>query len=123
MFPAIGILLEKLIKNKNKCTEAILRRCIEHNKKTYDFVKEIVEKQKDYYNRCYFDYYEDGNIISVLDSQSKNSDVAKDGIVTNIIRVNIQSNSFVVSDLINVLNKYFDDILALDPEKGDKYVL
>ncbi len=123
MFPAIGILLEKLIKNKNKCTEAILRRCIEHNKKTYDFVKEIVERQKDYYNRCYFDYYEDGNIISVLDSQSKNSDVAKDGIVTNIIRVNIQSNSFVVSDLINVLNKYFDDILALDPEKGDKYVL
>ena len=123
MFPAIGILLEKLIKNKNKCTEAILRRCIEHNKKTYDFVKEIVERQKDYYNRCYFDYYEDGNIISVLDSQSKNSDVAKDGIVTNIIRVNIQSNSFVVSELINVLNKYFDDILALDPEKGDKYVL
>lgn len=120
MFPAIGNLLEKLIKNKNKCTEAILRRCIEHNMNTYNFIKEIVDRQTDYYHRCYFDYFEDGNIISVLDSQSKNNDVAKDGIVTNIIRVNIQSNSFVVSDLINVLNKYFDDVLALDPEKGEK---
>ena len=120
MFPSIGILLEKLIANKNKCTEAILSRCIEHNRNTYFFVKEIVERQIDYYHRCYFDYFKDGNIISVLDSQSKNNDVAKDGIVTNIIRVNTQSNSFVVSDLINVLNKYFDDILALDPEKGEK---
>lgn len=120
MFPAIGILLEKLIKNKNKCTEAILKRCIEHNMNTYNFIKEIVDRQTDYYHRCYFDYFEDGNIISVIDSQSKNSDVAKDGIVTNIIRVNIQSNSFVVSELINVLNKYFDDVLALDPEKGEK---
>jgi len=40
--------------------------------------------------------------------------------VTNIIRVNSQSDSFVVSDLINELNIYFDDILALDPEKGEK---
>ena len=122
MFPSIGILLEKLIANKNKCIEAILKRCIEHNRNTYYFVKEIAERQIDYYHRCYFDYFKDGNIISVLDSQRKNNDDAKDGIVTNIIRVNIQSDSFVVSDLIHELNKYFDDILALNPEKGEKNV-
>ena len=120
MFPSIGILLEKLIASNIKCTEAILKRCIEHNRNTYNFVKEIVERQIDYYHRCYFDYFKDGNIISVLDSQRKNNDDAKDGIVTNIIRVNSQSDSFVVSDLINELNKYFDAILALDPEKGEK---
>lgn len=68
MFPSIGILLEKLIASNNKCTEAILKRCIEHNRNTYNFVKEIVERQIDYYHRCYFDYFKDGNIISVLDS-------------------------------------------------------
>ena len=120
MFPSIGILLEKLIASNIKCTEAILKRCIEHNRNTYNFVKEIVERQIDYYHRCYFDYFKDGNIISVLDSQRKNNNDAKDGIVTNITRVNSQSDSFVVSDLINELNKYFDDILALDPEKGEK---
>ena len=122
MFPSIGILLEKLIANKNKCIEAILKRCIEHNRNTYYFVKEIAERQIDYYHRCYFDYFKDGNIISVLDSQRRNRDDAKDGIVTNIIRVNIQSDSFVVSDLIHELNKYFDDILALNPEKGENNV-
>lgn len=120
MFPDIGKLLEKLIANNNKCTEAILRRCIAHNRKTYDLVKEIVDRQTDYYLRCYFEYFKDGNIISVFDSQTKNKDTAKDGAVTNIIRVNSRSDSFVISDLVNELNKYFDDILALDPEKGEK---
>ena len=114
------ILLEKLIANKNKCTEAILSRCIEHNRNTYVFVKEIVERQIDYYHRCYFDYFKDGNIISVLDSQRKFRDDVKDGIVTNIIKVNSQSDSFVISNLIHELNKCFDDILALNPEKGEK---
>ena len=122
MFPSIGILLEKLIANKNKCTEAILSRCIEHNRNTYVFVKEIVERQIDYYHRCYFDYFKDGNIISVLDSQRKFRDDVKDGIVTNIIKVNSQSDSFVISNLIHELNKCFDDILALNPEKGEKNV-
>ena len=122
MFPSIGILLEKLIANKNKCTEAILNRCIEHNRNTYFFVKEIVERQIDYYHRCYFDYFKDGNIISVLDSQRKFRDDVKDGIVTNIIKVNSQSDSFVISNLIHELNKCFDDILALNPEKGENNV-
>ena len=122
MFPSIGILLEKLIANKNKCTEAILNRCIEHNRNTYVFVKEIVERQIDYYHRCYFDYFKDGNIISVLDSQRKFRDDVKDGIVTNIIKVNSQSDSFVISNLIHELNKCFDDILALNPEKGENNV-
>ena len=122
MFPSIGILLEKLIANKNKCNEAILSRCIEHNRNTYFFVKEIVERQIDYYHRCYFDYFKDGNIISVLDSQRKFRDDVKDGIVTNIIKVNSQSDSFVISNLIHELNKCFDDILALNPEKGEKNV-
>ena len=120
MFPSIGILLEKLIASNIKCTEAILRRCIAHNRKTYDLVKEIVDRQTDYYLRCYFEYFKDGNIISVFDSQTKNKDTAKDGAVTNIIRVNSRSDSFVISDLVNELNKYFYDILALDPEKGEK---
>ena len=122
MFPSIGILLEKLIANKNICTEAILSRCIEHNRNTYFFVKEIVERQIDYYHRCYFDYFKDGNIISVHDSQRKYRDDLKDGIVTNIIKVNCQSDSFVISNLIHELNKCFDDILALNPEKGEKNV-
>lgn len=117
MFPAIGILIEKLIASKNNCAEAILRRCIEHNRKTYDFVKEIVEKQKDYYHRCYFEYFKDGNIIGVSDYHIRGTE--PDGAVTNIVRVNSQSESLVISDLINELNKYFDDILALNPEKGE----
>ena len=119
MFPSIGILLEKLIANKNNCTEAILRRCIEHNRKTYDFIKEIVDRQIDYSHRCNFDYFEDGDIISVKEYPFKGRNIEVDGIVTNIVRVNSQSDSFVVSDLINELNKYFDDILALNPEKGE----
>ena len=79
-----------------------------------------ISRQTDYYLRSYFEYFKDGNIISVFDSQTKNKDTAKDGAVTNIIRVNSRSDSFVISDLVNELNKYFDDILALDPEKGEK---
>ena len=119
MFPAIGILLEKLISNKNKCTEAILGRCIEHNRDTYDFVKELVDRQSYYYHRGYFDYSKDGDIINVSDYKI-GGDTKSDWIATNIIRVNARSDSFVVSDLINELNKIFDDILALNPEKGEK---
>lgn len=120
MFPDIGKLLEKLIANNNKCTKAILNKCIEHNRKTFELVKEISERQTDYYHRGFFEYSKDGNIINVSDYQLSSKDNANDWVVTNIIRVNSQSDSFVISDLINELNKYFDDILALDPEKGEK---
>ena len=120
MFPSIGELLDKLIVNNNKCTEAILRRCIEHNKNTYIFIKKIVDRQTDYYHRCYFDYSKDGNIISVQDYSFNGNKTQPDGIVTNIIRIKSKSDSFVVSNLINELNKYFDAIIALNPEKGEK---
>lgn len=119
MFPSIGELLDKLIVNNNKRTKAILRRCIEHNKNTYIFIKKIVDRQTDYYHRCYFDYSKDGNIISAKDYSFNGSKNQPDGIVTNIIRVKSKSDSFVISNLICELNKYFDDIVALNPEKGE----
>ena len=117
MFPEISLLLDKLIENKNECAKAILERCIEHNKNTYKIIREIKDRRYEengfVYSNFEFSFFEDGNIISVFDREKT------DGTVTNIVKVSVDSDSLVVSDLIKELNKIYDSILAFDTKKGE----
>ena len=116
MFPMVDNLIELLIQNNNAYAEPILRRCIEHNKNAFKIIKRIKDRKYEQYgyieNNCEFYFSEDGNIISVFDRKKR------DGTVTNIISINCDSESFVISELIKDLNKTYNKILNMRPEKG-----
>ena len=118
MFPFIGLLLDKMIKDKNPYAEIILKRCIEHNKAIYETIKEytgrVYGSGKGIYSACYLGFQKSGNIISVYDLNQG------DGTATNIIHVNENSNNAGISKLICELNKYYDEILVIKSEKGEK---
>ena len=124
MFPFIGELTELLIKNKNKAAETILKRCIKHNQTAFDIISDFKKRThiigEDEYKYEYqtIDLYfiEDGNIISVYDRDAKEENK---GMVTNIIKINVTSDDFVINDLINELNGIYNEILAFEPQKGE----
>lgn len=114
MFPFIGLLLEKMIKDKNQYTEIILKRCIEHNKAIYETIKDYTGRVYGRGKNYYLGFQKSGNIISVYDLNQG------DGTATNIIHVNENSNNAGISKLICELNKYYDEILVIKSEKGEK---
>ena len=123
MFPFIGELTELLIKNKSEAAEAILKRCINHNRNAYntisEFKKRICKNGEFEYHKIDLYFIEDGNIISVYDLYTKDDNR---GMVTNIVKINAESDDFVINDLINELNGLYNDIMAFEPQKGTTHV-
>ena len=113
MYPFIGTMIEKMIEQKNPYADTILRRCIEHNKGTYEEVKKLKDRKhgegKNAYSMFRLHFYQDNNVIEAYDVKQN------DFIVTNIIRMNTGFDS----ELIKELNSYYDKILDMAIEEGN----
>lgn len=132
IFPFISDLLEGLVANKHDFVEIAIKKCIEHNKSTYNILKQMIEQvikkeleifpfgdaeylekvRLDVIQRVLgdFDYNESGNIISFRGF------VSGVGIVTNIVSVDAVSKDVRLQNLIDELNDYFDKIIDIDEE-------
>lgn len=132
IFPYISEVLDGLIENNHSFTHIALKKCIKHNKKTYESLKkmieESIEKELERYNfgddeylkQCRpeainrvlsdFEYNENGRIIAFRGF------AVGTGIVTNIACTNAESKDVKIQYLINELKKYFDKIVDIAAE-------
>lgn len=129
IFPYISELLEGIIENKHDFTEIALKKCIEHNKLTYETLKIIIETSikkelekfdfgdKEYLERCKpdiiqsvfrdYDFNENGRIISF-----RGFSVGM-GIVTNIACTEAKASDIKIQHLIDELNSWFDKVVDI----------
>ncbi len=113
MYPFLGEMIERLIEQKNPYADTVLRRCIEHNKNTYEQVNELKCREygegKNAYSMFRLNFYQDNHVIEAYDMKQN------DFIVTNLIRI----DTALDSELIKELNSYYDKILDMAREEGD----
>lgn len=131
IFPYVGDVIDVMLK-ENKNPELLIRRAINHNKKTYDMLINLVNEE--FENRCGYYQIERNDEFSDEIMRKVQSDIRFDGsnsmvsfyytndkkeykgIVTNIVRVENKSNKTHINELIDELNEWYDKIANL---KGD----
>lgn len=126
MFPFISDVVNGLINNNNGFTEIALKKIISHNQKTYDSLISLIDncittnldryniEHTEYYEKeitksvlKYFDYNDDGNIVSFSDTLNTKE------IITNIVYVDAESSNPLINHLIGEINKLFDMIVNI----------
>lgn len=113
MYPFLGEMIEKLIEHNNPYADTILRRCIAHNKNTFEQVNELKCREygegKNAYSMFRLHFYQGSHVIEAYDMKQN------DFIVTNLIRIDTDLDS----ELIKELNSYYDKILDMAREEGN----
>lgn len=124
IFPYMNELLNELIKNKNRHVNAVLEKCIEHNKSVYHKLKELFEISKNSYNDTYIELFGDRipqEILRYFEFDESNRVIGystrdySDGIISNIVSTNIESTDELTNDLIHELNCWYDRIINAKP--------
>lgn len=113
MYPFLGEMIEKLIEHNNPYADTVLRRCIAHNKNTFEQVNELKCREygegKNAYSMFRLHFYQGSHVIEAYDMKQN------DFIVTNLIRI----DTALDSELIKELNSYYDKILNMAREEGN----
>jgi hypothetical protein len=126
MFPFISRILDLIIEGHHSFTEFALKKSIEHNQRTYNTLKQSIEKSiktnKEHYNfeaneylktvepdiikgvMEWLDFSENGNIISFCDI------VNGSGIITNVAHTVKASSNVKINHLIEELNGLYSKI-------------
>ena len=126
MFPFISDVVNGLINNNSSFTEIALKKIILHNQKTYDSLISLIDnciatnldrcnfEHTEYYEKeitklvlKYFDYNDDGNIVSFSDTLNTK------GIIKNIVYVDAESSNHLINHLIGEINNLFDMIVNI----------
>ncbi len=126
MFPFISDVVNGLINNNSSFTEIALKKIILHNQKTYDSLISLIDnciatnldrcnfEHTEYYEKeitksvlKYFDYNDDGNIVSFSDTLNTKR------IITNIVYVDAESSNPLINHLIGEINNLFDMIVNI----------
>lgn len=126
MFPFISDVVNGLINNNSSFTEIALKKIILHNQKTYDLLIDLIDnciatnldrcnfEHTEYYEKeitksvlKYFDYNDDGNIVSFSDTLNTKR------IITNIVYVDAESSNPLINHLIGEINNLFDMIVNI----------
>ena len=110
VFPYISQLLDMLIEDNSPFLKRALQKSIEHNKKTREKLKLLIEESIN--NGCYdgnswkevFGFKKNGNIVYFRDR------LAVAGIITNIARATKNSSNVQINDLIKQLNDSYNGI-------------
>lgn len=133
IYPYIGKLLELLITNKNKYAEAVLRRTIDHNKRIYskliEMVNEAFDLSEDYFNQSdnykvpvetvvndamhYYTFDDEDGFLSYMFARDKN-DCTK--FCANVIYVELKSDDLLIDTLIEELNKLYEAVKNIQPD-------
>ena len=137
LFPYISELLDGMIENNHLFTETALKKCIKHNKETYESLKkmieETIEKELERYNFGDAEYLKQcrpgaiDRVLSDFDFNERGQIIAfrgfavGTGIVTNIAYIDVKTKDVKTKDvkiqyLINELNEYFDKIIDIASE-------
>lgn len=126
LFPFISDVVNGLINNNSSFTEIALKKIILHNQKTYDLLIDLIDnciatnldrcnfEHTEYYEKeitksvlKYFDYNDDGNIVSFSDTLNTKR------IITNIVYVDAESSNPLINHLIGEINNLFDMIVNI----------
>ena len=129
MFPFINQLIGVLVKTNNRYVEWALKDAIKHNQYALDKLKSLLDISVKYYKDLYaeniqhetikkdiikgivrdIDYYDEGEIVSYRTIH------AKDGIITNLIKVTATSEDTYTNRLIQEVNEIYDKIQNIVP--------
>ncbi len=120
MFPFLGDVIDRMVKNKHLQTANVLKRAIAHNKKAYETLEKCTKELRDSFKESYLEsvmkdyimnglnYLEDETIVSYHYSLERSK---YKGMVTNIVKVKSKSSSEELNQLINELNGWADKII------------
>lgn len=131
LFPFIGELIERLLQNKNDFAEYMLKDAIQHNQYVYDQLVYLLADAVRYYKKFSynitnvaikddltkkilddFHFYDDGSLVSYFAFLSG----TKEGLMSNIIRVNAKSTDTMINRRILELNDLYDAIQHITPK-------
>ena len=129
MFPFISQLISALLETKNDYVQWMLKNAIKHNQYVRNRLADLLEVSADYYRQLYeeslqiesiktdivksimrdIDFYEDGNLVSYR------TVLRKDGIITNLVKVEGTSDDVQTRRLIQEVNELYEEIRKLVP--------
>lgn len=131
IYPFLGELIEKLVKRKNKYAEPVIRKAIEHNQHVLDEVSqaiaeatEIVQNKYAGWNICpidaikkevmdwNFSFVSEDGFVGYLFPRAKRDYIKH---CTNVIRTDVKTDDFLISTLIDELNKLYDAVKNIEP--------
>lgn len=119
-FPYIGKVLDLMLAENHPCTEAVLKRCVEHNEKVLSQIQHTIDdymanmapnmqlSKEELYQmgwRALYFCTDGGDIIGFSDDGYGNRTI------TNIVSVQGKSDSFRISSLIDELNSTYQKIM------------
>lgn len=129
LFPYLGDVIDLMIKNGRKESEALIRRAINHNKETYEKIKELVEAGYQHSVDSYpievteemkpgiwkdtmfaFKFDENTDMISYYYCRGHHDTI---GIITNIIKVKSKTNDLLIGELVKELNDWYEKAINL----------
>lgn len=131
LFPFIGELIERLIQNKNRFVEYMLKDVVRHNQYVYDQLTSLMDDAVRFYRGSYYDmtdavtknslakgilkdlcFYDDGSLVSYFALLPG----TKKGLRSNIIRVNAESTDIMINRRISELNQLYEAIHHITPK-------
>lgn len=133
IYPYMNKLLKLLIENKNKYAEAVLRRSIEHNKRVFtklsEMINEAFELSKypssyaDNYKAplecvihdtmCFYQFDPDDSFLSYSFTRAKKDHPR---FCANIVCIETQSNDLLINSLMNELNELYEAVYNIQPD-------
>ena len=121
IFPYIDKVIEASIRNRSSALEYILQQCIAHNNKVLDDLRVLLNGSENTLypqGTTHLQLTHDGSIVSFfyegVDDQNR---AVLYGMVSNIIRVDRDSNDPMVSSMIKELNGLYKSIVELKEKK------
>jgi K+ transporter len=122
-------LISALLETKNEYVQWMLKDAIKHNQYVRNRLADLLEVSADYYRQPYreslqiesiktdivksimrdIDFYEDGNLVSYR------TVLRKDGIITNLVKVEGTSDDVQTRRLIQEVNELYEEIRKLVP--------
>ena len=129
MFAFISQLISALLETKNEYVQWMLKDAIKHNQYVRNRLADLLEVSADYYRQLYreslqiesiktdivksimrdIDFYEDGNLVSYR------TVLRKDGIITNLVKIEGTSDDVQTRRLIQEVNELYEEIRKLAP--------
>lgn len=130
IYPFLNKVIEKLVENKSKYAEAVIRKAIKHNKNVFSTLSEIINdaaqhirdnypEWKEYSaDDCkeesmrYFYFFEEDGFVSYSFAKSR-QDHSK--FCANVIHTDATSNDLLISTLLEELNESFAAVQNIGP--------
>lgn len=139
IYPYLGEIIKRLVKDKSEYAKPALKKAIEHNKRVHTKIRKMLNEaykiqlawfkgtfkfddliETDTVVKAAMDYYrfdpEEGLVFNILAKAKK--DYLHFG--SNVIKVEAKSDDLVIQDLIEELNETFNSFKVIQPDTNQK---